>query len=71
MQAVAKYFVEAGSEVTIADSPGGPFNAPYLRTVYSICGMDQAAQASSVAKRVMLAIRSRKLPKAWRFSRSR
>lgn len=46
VQAVAKYFVEAGSEVTIADSPGGPFNAPYLRTVYSICGMDQAAQAS-------------------------
>jgi len=44
--AVAAAFVRAGAEVTIADSPGGPFNAPYLAQVYRACGMDEAAARS-------------------------
>ncbi len=44
--AVAKYFVEAGAEVTIADSPGGPYNTLSINKVYDACGMREAARLS-------------------------
>lgn len=44
--AVAKYFVEAGAEVTIADSPGGPYNTLTINRVYDACGMREAAERS-------------------------
>jgi uncharacterized protein (DUF362 family)/Pyruvate/2-oxoacid:ferredoxin oxidoreductase delta subunit len=43
---IAREFVEAGAEVIIADSPGGPYNSGSLRRVYSACGMDKAAEES-------------------------
>lgn len=44
--AVAGAFVRAGGEVTIADSPGGPYSAFNLGPVYHACGMDRAAEES-------------------------
>lgn len=44
--AVAKYFVEAGAEVTIADSPGGPYNTLTINKVYDACKMREAAKLS-------------------------
>ena len=42
--AVAALFVRAGASVTIADSPGGPYNALTLPRVYRQCGMEAAAR---------------------------
>lgn len=44
VEAVAALFVEAGASVTIADSPGGPYNALTLSGVYRRCGMEEAAR---------------------------
>lgn len=44
--AVAKRFADAGANVVIADSPGGPYNKQSLKKVYQECGMDRAAQRS-------------------------
>lgn len=46
VEAVAKLFVEAGAQVTIADSPGGPYNELAMNRVYQSCGMEQVAQAT-------------------------
>lgn len=35
---------ELGAEVTVGDSPGGPFSAGYLRGVYDTTGMKDAAE---------------------------
>jgi uncharacterized protein (DUF362 family)/NAD-dependent dihydropyrimidine dehydrogenase PreA subunit len=47
--AVAKYFVSAGADVTIADSPGGPYNTVTINKVYDACGMREAAARSGAA----------------------
>lgn len=44
VEAVAELFVNAGATVTIADSPGGPYNLLTLPRVYRQCGMDDAAR---------------------------
>lgn len=44
--ATAELFVEAGAVVTIADSPGGPYNDFYVSRVYRACGMEEAARRS-------------------------
>lgn len=41
--AVAEAFVKAGAEVTVADSPGGPYNPLRMSQVYKACGMEEAA----------------------------
>ena len=47
--AVAKYFVDAGADVTIADSPGGPYNTLTVNKVYDACGMREAARLSGAS----------------------
>ncbi|MBR5265803.1 MAG: DUF362 domain-containing protein, partial [Clostridia bacterium] len=42
--AVAKRLADAGANVVIADSPGGPYNPTTIKKVYEDCGMDRAAQ---------------------------
>jgi uncharacterized protein (DUF362 family)/Pyruvate/2-oxoacid:ferredoxin oxidoreductase delta subunit len=44
VQAVATLVRQAGGTVTIADSPGGPYMASSLRSVYRATGMEQVAQ---------------------------
>lgn len=44
VQAVATLVQQAGGIVTIADSPGGPYMASSLRSVYRATGMEQVAQ---------------------------
>lgn len=47
--AIASRFYEAGANVTIADSPGGPYTSGTLKKVYQMCGMDRAAQHSNTS----------------------
>lgn len=49
VKAAAELAASAGGIVTIAESPGGPYNAAMLRSVYSGCGMDKAAAESGAA----------------------
>ncbi len=49
VQAVATLVREAGGIVTIADSPGGPYMAASLRSVYRATGMEQVAQETGAA----------------------
>lgn len=42
--ALARIVQEAGGIVTIADSPGGPYNEPLLKSVYKGCGIAEVAQ---------------------------
>ncbi len=45
--AVCRLCREAGAErVIIAESPGGPYEAPLLKSWYRICGMEEAAKDS-------------------------
>ena len=44
--AIAREFIAAGAKVTIADSPAGTFNEIGIRRLYSICGMNAAAEES-------------------------
>jgi len=46
VETVARTFVQAGADVTIADSPGGPFREATLGRVYDLCGMTEAARGS-------------------------
>lgn len=43
VKAVSRLALDAGGIVTIAESPGGPYSAAMLKSVYSGCGMDKAA----------------------------
>ena len=43
IQAIAALVQKAGGLVCIADSPGGPYNTSSLRRVYSMTGMEEAA----------------------------
>lgn len=38
---------ECGGIVTIAESPGGPYNAGYLKMVYSACGVTKAIEGTN------------------------
>lgn len=44
VKAVAELVQQAGGIVTVADSPGGPYLAAYLRKVYSATGMEDMAR---------------------------
>lgn len=41
--ATAAVLMERGATVLLAESPGGPYTEPYLRSVYRACGMEAAA----------------------------
>lgn len=49
VEAVARLLGEAGASVTIADSPGGPYNEGSMARVYKQCGMEAAARAAGAA----------------------
>ncbi len=42
--AAAKLFIEAGANVILAESPGGPYTQGALKGIYKTSGMEQAAQ---------------------------
>lgn len=44
--ACAKMCVEAGADVVIAESPGGLYDKAVLKSLYRICGMEDAARDS-------------------------
>lgn len=46
IEALCREFIAAGAEVTVADSPGGPFNETLLRRCYRTTGMEEAARKS-------------------------
>ncbi len=46
VEIAAAYFVERGADVTIADSPGGLYNAKLLERLYVTTGMTEAAKNS-------------------------
>ncbi len=46
LRAVIELAESAGGKVTIAESPGGPYNAAYLKSVYSACGALEAADGT-------------------------
>lgn len=43
---VIKIVEAAGGVVTIAESPGGPYNAALLRSLYHTCGMERAVEGT-------------------------
>ena len=47
LRAVINMAVEAGGIVTVAESPGGPYNAAILKSVYSACGVDKAVEGTN------------------------
>lgn len=47
-EALARIVQRAGGIVTIADSPGGPYNETLLKTVYKGCGITDVAQRLGV-----------------------
>ena len=46
---VAKLFVNAGAQVSIVESSGGPYNDLVLNLLYKRCGMEKAAERSGAA----------------------
>ena len=47
LHAVIVAVERAGGEVTIAESPGGPYNQAILKSLYSICGIDKAIEGTN------------------------
>lgn len=47
IKALAKKIVQLGAEVTICDSPGGPYTSAYLNSVYSSTKMKEVALESN------------------------
>lgn len=47
LHAVIVMAEKAGGIVTIAESPGGPYNAAALRGIYSVCGVDKAVEGTN------------------------
>ena len=45
--ALCSLLTEKGANVVVGDSPGGPFNAPYLSAVYAGTGMSSAVKAGA------------------------
>lgn len=48
LAAVAVIFLEAGADVMIAESPGGPYNAAALKPVYRGCGIEAVAERMGI-----------------------
>ena len=46
VEAVARAVMKAGGNVTILDSPGGPYSAAWLKRVYAATGMEAVANAT-------------------------
>lgn len=46
VKAVIKAVERCGASVTIAESPGGPYNEMMLKTIYSACQMDKAIEGT-------------------------
>jgi len=46
VEAVCSMLVKEGADVTVADSPGGPYNDVRMTRIYNICGMTEAAERS-------------------------
>ena len=44
--ACAKLLVETGARVVIAESPGGLYDKPVLKSLYRVCGIEEAAKDS-------------------------
>lgn len=44
IEALCNILMEKGASVVLGDSPGGPFNGTYLKTVYRICGIEEVAE---------------------------
>ena len=49
VEALASLLIERGARAVIGDSPGGPFNAAMLNTVYKQTGMEAAAAKSGAS----------------------
>ena len=47
LRAVIVMVENAGGIVTIAESPGGPYNAAMLKNTYSACGIDKAVEGTN------------------------
>lgn len=47
LNAVIVLAEKAGGNVTIAESPGGPYNTAALKGVYSVCGADEAIKGTN------------------------
>lgn len=47
LHAVIVAVERAGGEVTIAESPGGPYNQAILKSLYSVCGIDKAIEGTN------------------------
>lgn len=47
LHAVIKMVENAGGIVTIAESPGGPYNAALLKGTYAACGIDKAIEGTN------------------------
>lgn len=46
VEAVAKKLIDYGCDVIIGDSPGGPYNEKVLKSLYKVCGIEEAAKNS-------------------------
>lgn len=49
VEAVCRILLEVGAQVTIGDSPGGPFIKRRLKRIYEITGLTQVAERTGVA----------------------
>lgn len=49
VNAVIRLAEDAGGIVTIAESPGGPYNVPALKMIYNGCMMDKAIEGTNAA----------------------
>ena len=47
LHAVIVMVEKAGGNVSIAESPGGPYNTAALKGVYSVCGVDKAIEGTN------------------------
>lgn len=47
LRAVIKIVEDAGGTVTVAESPGGPYNSALLKGLYSTCGVTDAAEGTN------------------------
>lgn len=43
VEALCRILIERGADVVMGDSPGGPFNAGFLKSFYNICGLNDIA----------------------------
>lgn len=47
LKAVIKEAEKAGGCVTIAESPGGPYNQAILKSIYGVCGINEAVEGTN------------------------